>query len=223
MPDYLLCIPEEIPREIVASLNLLGVAYKLAPHPSVVEEMEGVTWRGALLVVESNPRELLSYCTQLKEKHPEVGAVLVAAKPEFLVELAAFMGSFDDFCLLTAPPMELGLRISKLSGAANARPSSLIEVGALRIDMETYQVTVGSHPVDLTYMEYKLLAFLASKPGRVFSRETLLQRVWGYDYYGGTRTVDVHIRRLRAKLGQEYGSLIETIRSVGYRFRKVRA
>ncbi|MED5361175.1 MAG: winged helix-turn-helix domain-containing protein, partial [Actinomycetota bacterium] len=77
--------------------------------------------------------------------------------------------------------------------------------------------SVDSRPLDLTFMEYELLRFLATSPGRVFTREVLLSRVWGYEYYGGARTVDVHIRRLRAKLGEEYASLIQTVRSVGYR------
>ena len=72
--------------------------------------------------------------------------------------------------------------------------------------------------LDLTYMEYELLRFLAARPGKVFTRETLLSRVWGYEYYGGARTVDVHVRRLRAKLGEEHAHLIQTVRSVGYRF-----
>ena len=76
---------------------------------------------------------------------------------------------------------------------------------------------VGERSLDLTYMEYELLRFLASSPGKVFSREILLSEVWGYDYYGGARTVDVHIRRLRAKLGEEHASMISTVRSVGYR------
>ena len=75
--------------------------------------------------------------------------------------------------------------------------------------------------LDLTYMEYELLRFLAARPGKVFTRETLLSRVWGYEYYGGARTVDVHIRRLRAKLGEEHAHLIQTVRSVGYRFGQV--
>jgi len=75
--------------------------------------------------------------------------------------------------------------------------------------------------LDLTYMEYELLKFLAGHPGKVFTRETLLSRVWGYEYYGGARTVDVHVRRLRAKLGEEHAHLIQTVRSVGYRFGQV--
>ena len=85
------------------------------------------------------------------------------------------------------------------------------------INFATYQVHVDNEPIDLTYMEYELLKFLATHRGRVFTRQTLLSRVWGYDYFGGTRTVDVHVRRLRAKLG-EHANVIQTVRNVGYKF-----
>ena len=86
------------------------------------------------------------------------------------------------------------------------------------IDEVTYVAKVGGRALDLTYKEFELLKYLAQHPGRVFTRAQLLQEVWGYDYYGGTRTVDVHIRRLRAKLGGEHELLIGTVRNVGYRF-----
>ena len=88
----------------------------------------------------------------------------------------------------------------------------------LSLNLATYQATIGSQPVDLTFMEYELLRFFVTNQTRVWSREQLLSRVWGYDYFGGARTVDVHVRRLRAKLGEERASWITTVRSVGYRF-----
>jgi DNA-binding response OmpR family regulator len=94
----------------------------------------------------------------------------------------------------------------------------LVEHSGLILNLETYQATFNGHALDLTFMEYELLKFLAQNPGKVFSREMLLSRVWGYEYYGGARTVDVHVRRLRAKLGEEHANLIQTVRSVGYRF-----
>jgi DNA-binding response OmpR family regulator len=97
----------------------------------------------------------------------------------------------------------------------------IIEYGPLMLNLETYQAAVAGRVLDLTYMEYELLRFLAGHPAKVFTRETLLSRVWGYEYYGGARTVDVHIRRLRAKLGEEHAHLIQTVRSVGYRFGQV--
>ena len=97
----------------------------------------------------------------------------------------------------------------------------LIEYGELVLNLETYQAAIAGRPLDLTYMEYELLKFLATHPGKVFTREMLLSRVWGYEYYGGARTVDVHIRRLRAKLTEEHAGLIQTVRSVGLPLRAV--
>ena len=88
----------------------------------------------------------------------------------------------------------------------------------LELNTATYQATIAGSPKDLTYMEYELLRFLMENPSRVWSREQILSKVWGYDYFGGSRTVDVHVRRLRAKLGEERSSWITTVRSVGYRF-----
>jgi DNA-binding response OmpR family regulator len=98
-----------------------------------------------------------------------------------------------------------------------AAQEASIRLGACAINSDTYQVTIDGRPLDLTYKEFELLKFLAQHPGRVFTRGALLREVWGYDFYGGTRTVDVHIRRLRAKLGPEHEHLIETVRGVGYR------
>jgi DNA-binding response OmpR family regulator len=113
---------------------------------------------------------------------------------------------------------ELRARIARARRSVHGvEDGDIVRVGALEINLATYQVQIGAEPVDFAYMEYELLKFLATHPGRVFSREALLNRVWGYDYYGGARTVDVHVRRVRAKLGSEHGR-IQTVRSVGYRF-----
>ncbi len=93
----------------------------------------------------------------------------------------------------------------------------MLQLGPLRLDLESYRVVVAGRPLDLTYKEFELLRFLAERPGRVFTRPSLLRQVWGYDFYGGTRTVDVHVRRLRSKLGPEHEHLIGTVRGVGYR------
>lgn len=114
---------------------------------------------------------------------------------------------------------ELQARISRARRALHGVDhGDVVQCGSLEVNLATYQVTIGGRPVDFTYMEYELLKFLVTHPGRVFSREALLSRVWGYDYYGGARTVDVHVRRLRAKLGQEHAGRIKTVRSVGYRW-----
>jgi DNA-binding response OmpR family regulator len=100
---------------------------------------------------------------------------------------------------------------------AGTGDGTTIRLGPLAIDTETYRVTVSGRPLDLTFKEFELLRFMAERPGRVLTRPTLLREVWGYDFYGGTRTVDVHVRRLRAKLGPEHEQLIGTVRGVGYR------
>ena len=123
----------------------------------------------------------------------------------------------DEFVYPGAPPAEIGLRMAMLRRRAGAGDGTTVRLGPLAIDMETYRVTAAGRPLDLTYKEFELLRFLASHAGRVFTRPALLREVWGYDFYGGTRTVDVHVRRLRAKLGPEHEHLIETVRSVGYR------
>ena len=114
---------------------------------------------------------------------------------------------------------ELQARIARARRAVNGIDhDDVVRVGSLEMNLATYQVAIGGRPVDFTYMEYELLKFLVTHPRRVFSREALLNRVWGYDYYGGARTVDVHVRRVRAKLGSEHASRIKTVRSVGYRW-----
>lgn len=121
-----------------------------------------------------------------------------------------------DVVLADAGPAEFDarLRLLQRGGPDDALTSS----GAITIDESGYRAFLDGTPLDLTYTEFELLKYFVQRPGRVFSRETLLADVWGYDYYGGTRTVDVHVRRLRAKLGVEYESLIGTVRNVGYRF-----
>src|SRR5690606_1371531 len=121
---------------------------------------------------------------------------------------------------LVTPPIdedELRTRVARALWRRNGDVSTVLQFGSLVIDLERYTVTVDDGVVDLTYKEYELLRFLASNAGKPFTREALLSRVWGYDYYGGSRTVDVHIRRIRAKI-ERREQYIDTVRNVGYRF-----
>ena len=126
----------------------------------------------------------------------------------------------NDFILSSASAMELEVRCSLLlwPGEESA-PADIVTIDNMTINLATYQVYIDEKPVDLTLMEYSLLSFLATHPSRAYSRETLLHRVWGFEYCGGTRTVDVHIRRVRSKVGPQVASHIVTIRGVGYLFR----
>ena len=129
-----------------------------------------------------------------------------------------------DVILDTAGPAEVDARIRIVIGkdaiTQLAKNPSLKEIrsGEVVIDEDSYTAKIKGRTLDLTFKEFELLKYLAQHPGRVFSRSQLLQEIWGYDYFGGTRTVDVHIRRLRSKLGPEFESVIDTVRNVGYRF-----
>ena len=131
---------------------------------------------------------------------------------------------FDDLILDSAGPAEVEARIKVAIGRLEAMriaadPSSgEIRSGEVIIDEKSYTAKIKGRALDLTYKEFELLKYLAQHPGRVFTRSQLLQEIWGYDYFGGTRTVDVHIRRLRSKLGPEFEAIIGTVRNVGYRF-----
>lgn len=127
----------------------------------------------------------------------------------------------DEILLNTAGPAEVQARLRlarERAGVTAAADREEIAAGELAIDISGYTAKLRGKPLDLTYKEFELLKHLLQHPGRVFTRTQLLQEVWGYDYYGGTRTVDVHVRRLRAKLGPEHDQLIGTVRNVGYRF-----
>ena len=123
----------------------------------------------------------------------------------------------SDFVMRNASPEECAARIRQLLWPGNeAATSDCLVVENMTVNLATYQVTVAGEPLDLTYLEYALLAFLVTHPSRTYSRDALLRRVWGFDYYGGSRTVDVHVRRIRAKLGPELAQHLETVRGVGY-------
>jgi len=131
---------------------------------------------------------------------------------------------FGDFLIHPVDTPELLLRVRQALWRAGKMPTegeNVIRCGDLALDTNRYEVYVAGHPIDLTYKEFELLRFLATNQGKVFTREVLLNRVWGYDYFGGARTVDVHIRRLRSKIEDRGHMFIETVRNVGYRFRPV--
>ncbi len=123
----------------------------------------------------------------------------------------------DDLLLPESSSAELRVRMAVLVRRMGEAGDAVLRLGPLAMNVETYQVAVGGRVLDLTYKEFELLRFLVQRAGRVFTRGELLKEVWGYDFYGGTRTVDVHVRRLRAKLGAGHEGLIDTVRGVGYR------
>ena len=148
----------------------------------------------------------------------EMGVPVLAVVTEGCWAAVSADWGAEDVILHTAGPGEVDARLRLAIGRRAPATSGEIRAGDLAIDEATYTVRLRGHALDLTFKEFELLKFLAQHPSRVFTRSQLLQEVWGYDYFGGTRTVDVHVRRLRAKLGAEHEAMIGTVRNVGYRF-----
>ncbi len=141
-------------------------------------------------------------------------------------ELDRLSGSehlIDEFLTTPYSTNELAARLTLLRHRSGSDDEGVMRHGALGLNPLSYQVSVDDRVLDLTYMEYELVKLLIGHPGRVYKREEILSQVWGYDYFGGMRTVDVHVRRVRAKLGQDHAWLLETVRGVGYRLAQVRA
>ncbi len=222
--EELLVFPDPPPSGVANALEEGGYKWRAAGsvrHAERSEPDDG--WSGALICADTDPETAFSICRAVRKRDtPLSPLLLVLAEPQ-LRELELREDLFDDFCVDPSKSRELRARLDHLfwRTGRGSRPE-LVEHGGLVLNLETYQASLSGRPLDLTYMEYELLRFLATHPGRVFTRETLLSRVWGYEYYGGARTVDVHIRRLRAKLGDEQAHLISTVRSVGYRFGQTR-
>jgi len=218
--EPLLLYPDPPPPELAQALDLGGYPWKSVGDELGAQRHEPDDgWAGAIVCADTDPEGAFALCRSLRKRDLPLEPLLLLVSGAQLHDLELRDDLFDDFCLTPFHPRELEARLKHLfwRTGRGTRPE-LIEYGELVLNLETYQAAFATKPLDLTYMEYELLKFLASHPGKVFTRETLLSRVWGYEYYGGARTVDVHIRRLRAKLGEEHANLIQTVRSVGYRF-----
>ena len=178
--------------------------------------LDGVTSYD-LVVFEARGKAypLLSSIVAAVEKTESPLLVIVGEEESGLLDLPATISS--DFVVNGASEAECAARVARLlKGAHGGSLQNVIKVGAMTLNLSTYQVQVAGEPVDFTYLEYALLAFLLQHSGRTFSRSELLSHVWGFDYYGGSRTVDVHIRRIRSKLGPDLAQHLKTIRGVGY-------
>jgi len=225
MSEPILVFPDPPPALLVQTLDLGGYAWKAVGNAAIATANEPTDgWGGAIIVADTDPEGALSLCRTLRKRDSVLEPLLMLVTGAQLGELGEREDLFDDFCLTPFHPQELEARLRHLMWrAGRGSAPELVEYGDLMLNLETYQAALSAKPLDLTYMEYELLKFFATHPAKVFTREQLLSRVWGYEYYGGARTVDVHVRRLRAKLGEEHANLIQTVRSVGYRFGQTRA
>ena len=212
--------PDNPSVDLARTLDLASFAWKGVANPDTLARLQPVEgWIGAVVGCDEDPEGGWALCRSLRRLDRPVQRILVLITGAQIADLEMRDNLFDDFLLTPFHPRELEARLRHLFYNEISAPSSaVIEHAGLRLNLETYQATFEGRPLDLTYMEYELLKYFAHNPGRVYSREVLLSEVWGYEYFGGARTVDVHVRRLRAKLGEEHAHLIETVRSVGYRF-----
>ena len=215
----LVVVPDPASPDLARTLDLAGYTWKaVSVAEGDVDEPAG-GWAGAIVDISADADAGWAFLRAIGKGGDRIIPVMVLVGGGQLADLEHRDELFDDFCLTPFHPAELEARLRHLLATdIDLHRAELVEYGELTLNLETYQAAIAGRPLDMTYMEYELLKFLAQNPGKVFTREMLLSRVWGYEYYGGARTVDVHVRRLRAKLGEEHANLIQTVRSVGYRF-----
>jgi len=205
--------------EVSSELTRNGFACSIASVDEVVELIHRQS--PDLLLIEMNghlPDTGLSELIQNMKRENSLPVIALVSRDR----LDGIDNYLDDFLFSPYNDKELVLRIKRLllHRAQGLHDSELIKCDGLVIDLAKCEVTLGSRVVRLTFKEYELLRFLASNRGRVYTREALLNKIWGYDYYGGDRTVDVHVRRLRSKIEDSKHTFIETVRNIGYRFKE---
>ncbi len=207
--------------EVLPALGLLQHSVKILPAEASV--LVDVPEMQVLLIDARRDLPVAKSLTKLLTT-TGVGAPVIAITTEGGLSAISAEWGIDDVMLDTAGPAEVDARIRLAIGThqvmmnASDPNAGEIRTGEVVIDENSYTARIRGRALDLTFKEFELLKYLAQHPGRVFTRSQLLQEIWGYDYFGGTRTVDVHIRRLRSKLGPEFEAIIGTVRNVGYRF-----
>jgi DNA-binding response OmpR family regulator len=209
-------LSDRLPDEVLPAVGGLALDIK-TQHLSVesIPHARELAPEAVLVDAAENPAQAHAVLRALQELQMQVPIVVVLGRAD--LDLFSWAELADEFLYPGAPELEIRLRLELLRRRSGTGESSMVRLGPIALDVDSYQVTAQGRPLDLTYKEFELLRYLIERPGRVFTRPALLREVWGYDFYGGTRTVDVHIRRLRAKLGPELEKLIETVRGVGYR------
>lgn len=215
---FIIAEASEAVAELQSGLAQNGFACSIASSMNEVIEHIAEQSPDLVLVETDSHSEMREISQKIKqERHLPIIALVnreILDSPDIHLDI-------DDFIIKPCDVKELVLRVKRLLRENKHRDNGeLIECGNLVIDLAGCEVTIEGRIVELTFKEYGLLKFLASNKGRVFTREALLNQVWGYDYYGGDRTVDVHIRRLRSKTEDMHNIFIETVRNIGYRFRK---
>jgi DNA-binding response OmpR family regulator len=206
--------------EVLPALALLPHQVRILPaEPTVL--LEAPDCDAVVVDGRHDLASVRSLCRLIRTTGVTVPVILIVTEGGLTVVSADW--GVDDVLLTTSGPAEVEARLrlshGRLALASDTdEPETVIRSGDVEIDEASYTAKLDGRSLDLTFKEFELLKYIVQHPGRVFTRQQLLQEVWGYDYFGGTRTVDVHVRRLRAKLGPDRESLIGTVRNVGYRF-----
>jgi DNA-binding response OmpR family regulator len=209
-------LTDRSPAEALPAVQTLGLDVKTEPlAPDSVAHLPDLAPSVLLCDGEDHPDHAFRLLSLIAAGRAQVPVVAMLSRAD--LDRFPWHEVADDVVHSGTPAVELKLRLAMLARRTGGAGEAVIRLGPLSMNTETYQVFVGGRVLDLTFKEFEVLRFLIQRPGRVFTRGELLTEVWGYNFYGGTRTVDVHVRRLRAKLGPEYEGLIQTVRGVGYR------
>jgi len=209
-------LSDRSPAEALPAVQSLGFDVKTEPlAPDSLAHLPDLSPSVIVCDGEDNPEQAYRLVSLLAASRAQIPVVALLSRPD--LERFPWHEIADEFVHSGASAVELKLRLAMLARRTGGAGEAVVRLGPLSMNTETYQVFVSGRVLDLTYREFEVLRFLIQRPGRVFTRGELLSEVWGYNFYGGTRTVDVHIRRLRAKLGPEHEGLIQTVRGVGYR------
>jgi DNA-binding response OmpR family regulator len=215
-------LTDRSPQVVLPALHSLGLDVKT--EPLTADSLAHLPELGPSMVLadaEENPEQAFLLLSVLAAAGAQVPVIVILSRPD--LERFAWAEVADDLVHSGTSAPELRIRVAMANRRSGGVGEATVRLGPLSMNTESYQVFVSGRVLDLTYKEFELLRFLIQRPGRVFTRGDLLQQVWGYNFYGGTRTVDVHVRRLRAKLGSEHEGLIQTVRGVGYRAAEPRA
>ena len=215
-------LTDRSPAEALPAVQTLGHDVKTEPlAPDSLAHLPDISPSVIVCDGEENPEQAYRILSLLAAARTQVPVVALLTRSD--LDRFPWHEVADEVVYSGTPSVELKLRLAILARRTGGAGEAVTRLGPLSMNTETYQVFVSGRVLDLTYKEFEVLRFLIQRPGRVFTRGELLSEVWGYNFYGGTRTVDVHIRRLRAKLGPEHEGLIQTVRGVGYRAAEPRA
>jgi DNA-binding response OmpR family regulator len=209
-------LTDRSPGEVLPAVHALEFDVKAEPlAPSSLAHLADLGPSIIVADAEENPDHAYRMLAAMATGRQHTPVVVVLSRAD--LDRFPWAEVADEMLYSGTPAPELQVRLAMLARRTGGAGDATVRLGPLSLNTDTYQVLLGGRVLDLTYKEFELLRFLVQRRDRVFTRTELLAEVWGYNFYGGTRTVDVHVRRLRAKLGPEHEALVQTVRGVGYR------